>query len=357
MNSKKKTIGLMAYMKKQFLRKGIFAEGVLIVFGIILYCSIPNIPNTMSTSSLMEQSGSSTENSFIKWVDFQVSTAAMELASKYDIETYGTSHHVDWISLLAYAAAKSGGTFDKKELTVIKETAQAIENGQMTMDELTKDLKYYSYYQEAYEAALGGLLGTYQATDSTTQYGIKAFHPIAKTFPFSEYDDFGASRSYGYKRNHLGHDMMAQVGTPVIAIESGTVEALGWNQYGGWRIGIRSFDKKRYYYYAHLRKNYPYQSNLTEGCTVTAGDVIGYVGRTGYSVRENTNNIEVYHLHAGLELIFDESQKDSNNEIWIDLYPILRFLSDHQMEVKKKDGTKEWYAVNPITDPVHSSVP
>ena len=74
--------------------------------------------------------------------------------------------------------------------------------------------------------------------------------------------------------------MMGQVGTPVIAVESGYVEALGWNQYGGWRIGIRSFDKKRYYYYAHLRQNYPYQSNLKEGSIVTAGDVIGYLGRT-----------------------------------------------------------------------------
>ncbi len=31
------------------------------------------------------------------------------------------------------------------------------------------------------------------------------------------------------------------------------------------RIGIRSFDKKRYYYYAHLRQNYPYAENLKEG--------------------------------------------------------------------------------------------
>ena len=79
--------------------------------------------------------------------------------------------------------------------------------------------------------------------------------------------------------------MMGQVGTPVIAVESGYVEALGWNQYGGWRIGIRSFDKKRYYYYAHLRQNYPYQSNLKEGSIVTAGDVIGYLGRTGTAPR------------------------------------------------------------------------
>ena len=62
--------------------------------------------------------------------------------------------------------------------------------------------------------------------------------------------------------------MMGQVGTPVIAVESGYVEAMGWNQYGGWRLGIRSFDHKRYYYYAHLRKNYPYQSGLKEGLSL-----------------------------------------------------------------------------------------
>ena len=44
--------------------------------------------------------------------------------------------------------------------------------------------------------------------------------------PYSDFDDFGASRSYGFKRKHLGHDMMGQVGTPVIAVESGYVEAL-----------------------------------------------------------------------------------------------------------------------------------
>ncbi len=73
------------------------------------------------------------------------------------------------------------------------------------------------------------------------------------------------------------------IGTPIIAVESGYVEALGWNQYGGWRIGIRSFDRKRYYYYAHLRKDHPYAKDLQEGQVVTAGDVIGYLGITGYS--------------------------------------------------------------------------
>ena len=99
----------------------------------------------------------------------------------------------------------------------------------------------------------------------TKKYGIKAFLPIAKNYSFSHYDDFGKSRSYGFQRTHLGNDLMGSIGTPIIAVESGTIAHLGWNQYGGWRIGIRSFDGKKYYYYAHLRKNHPYAENLKEG--------------------------------------------------------------------------------------------
>ena len=107
------------------------------------------------------------------------------------------------------------------------------------------------------------------------------------------------------------------IGTPIIAVESGYVEALGWNQYGGWRIGIRSFDRKRYYYYAHLRKDHPYAKDLQEGQVVTAGDVIGYLGMTGYSSKENVNNINIPHLHFGIQLIFNEVQKDGVNQTLI----------------------------------------
>ena len=97
-------------------------------------------------------------------------------------------------------------------------------------------------------------------------------------------DDFGVSRSYGFKRRHLGHDMMGQVGTPVIAVESGYVEAIGWNQYGGWRLGIRSFDKNATIT-MHICENYPYHKALKEGSIVQAG-MIGYLGCTGYSRTE-----------------------------------------------------------------------
>lgn len=74
-------------------------------------------------------------------------------------------------------------------------------------------------------AVLDGMVGYFEQESGNDKvwlrkYGLKVFSPIAKNFPYSDFDDFGASRSYGFKRKHLGHDMMGQVGTPVIAVES-----------------------------------------------------------------------------------------------------------------------------------------
>lgn len=292
------------------------------------------------------------EEDFIKWVDFDVTAEALDRAFEYDRNTYGSPVHLNWIELLAYTAAHTGGDFSKESRVneYMDSAAETLLAGG-NMEEMAGELKYYGYYLEAYTAVLGGMVGEYQIQEPSEEgeepvwarhYGLKAFHPIAKGFPYSDYDDFGVSRSYGYKRQHLGHDMMGQTGTPVIAVESGTVEALGWNQYGGWRIGIRSFDKKRYYYYAHLRKGFPYALDLEEGDAVQAGDVIGYMGRTGYSATEDVNNIDEPHLHFGIQLIFDESQKEGNSEIWIDCYQIVRFLYQNRSECVRNDETKEW---------------
>ncbi len=356
-----------SYLKK--IKKALIAEGAaVVIIAAFIVIQTGFLQNRAQGSIKIENDTISVEVSadatgekkdYIKWVDFSISYEALCSAYDWDVETHGTEHAIDWIELLAYTAAKTGGSFDKKALTTLNKAAQQICDGKTTMEKLTGDLKYYPYYKEAYEAALGGMVGEYEeeCTDETgaksyqSRYGLKAYFPLARGFDYTHYDDFGAGRSYGYKRKHLGHDMMGLVGTPIMAVESGTVEALGWNQYGGWRIGIRSFDKKRYYYYAHLRQNYPYAEGLTEGSIVTAGDVIGYMGHTGYSTKENVNNIEVTHLHWGLELIFDESQKESNNEIWIDIYALTRFLAKHTQPAAKVEGTKEWVRTTHIKDP------
>ncbi len=290
------------------------------------------------------------EGETIKWLDFNVSYEALCNAYDVDISTYKEDIHIDWVELLAYLAAKNGGELKGGMESEIEKITEQVKSGDTTIAEAAKDLKYYDYYYQAYSAVLGNYVGEYKiqtvGEDGKTvwesRYGLKVFSPIAKGFEYNDYDDFGTSRSYGYSRPHLGHDMMGQTGTPIIAIESGVVEAIGWNQYGGWRIGIRSFDNKRYYYYAHLRQNYPYAEGLEEGSVVTAGDVIGYMGHTGYSTEENVNNIKVTHLHVGIELIFDEKRREEGKEIWIDCYQLARFLYKNRSEVEKVGDTKEW---------------
>lgn len=328
---------------------------------------------------------------YIKWVDFNVTAEAMKQAYQYDVDTYGKEIHLNWIDLLAIMGAKNGGDFKGYKAGDMSEIAEKFLSSESTVEEYTKDMKYFSYYREAYGAVLEGMVGEYriecagETTDNVENkndeskkaqsdennpaennsenpdavnnsqqwkscYGLKAFNPIAKGFPYSDYDDFGVARSYGYRRSHLGHDMMGQVGTPVISVESGKITALGWNQYGGWRIGLESFDGRRYYYYAHLRQNRPYAEGLKVGDIVQAGDVIGYMGRTGYSKTENTNNIDEPHLHFGLQLIFDESQREGNGEIWVSAYELVKFLSVNRSEVFRNDETKEWSRVYQMQD-------
>ena len=337
-----------------FIRKAVLAELYLVAAAALILAGNWK----KQQGSLLDASARSPEG-YIKWVDFNVSYDALCSAYQWDVNTYKKEHHVGWVELLAYTAARCGGKFDGKALQILEKAAGELAAGDTTLGELTENLKYYGYYEEAYGAVLGGMVGEYQVRQPDEAgnllyqpvYGLKAYFPLARGFTYTHYDDFGAGRSYGYQRKHLGHDMMGQVGTPIMAVESGRVEALGWNQYGGWRIGIRSLDGKRYYYYAHLRQNYPYAEGLKEGDLVTAGDVIGYMGHTGYSAKENVNNIEVTHLHWGMQLIFDESQKESDSEIWIDLYPLTCFLARHTQPAEKVEGTREWVRSTQILDP------
>ena len=284
----------------------------------------------------------------IKWVDFNVPYESLKYAMGVDISSFDKEKHLSWINILALAACRTGG---RCGIVSVKKAAADLQ-GDKSVEELLGDVhKYYDYYHEAYSAALGGLLGSYAIEKDgewTAAYGLKAFSPVAAGYGYSHCDDFGVSRSFGFARKHLGNDLMGGLGTPIVAVEGGTVEAMGWNGYGGWRIGIRSLDNKRYYYYAHLQKDHPFAEGLEVGDIVQAGDLIGFMGRTGYSDKENVNNIETVHLHFGMELVFDESQKECNSEIWINVYDIVRLLSNHRSSIQKTSGG--WQRVYPYRD-------
>lgn len=200
---------------KKYLRKikiGIILE--LLALAVLVVPMYRNDrPETAEVSS----------KDYIKWVEFKVPSEALSRAYELDRDSYGEAVHIEWIPLLSYVAAKHGGEFPKGSVAELDKTAQKLLDQETTIEQLTKDMKYYKYYLEAYTAVLDGMVGNFriETLDENGQkkwverYGLKSFSPIAKGFPYEDYDDFGTSRSYGYSRPHLGHDMMGQIGTPI----------------------------------------------------------------------------------------------------------------------------------------------
>lgn len=101
--------------------------------------------------------------------------------------------------------------------------------------------------------------------------------PVAGVSADDLFDTFTDARSAGTRR-HEAIDIMAPVGTPVIAAGPGKVERLFLSDAGGKTVYIRSPDGRRIYYYAHLRS---YAPTLVEGARIEAGEPIGTVGSSG----------------------------------------------------------------------------
>jgi murein DD-endopeptidase MepM/ murein hydrolase activator NlpD len=105
--------------------------------------------------------------------------------------------------------------------------------------------------------------------------------------PSSFTDTFGAFRGDVSGGWHHGDDIFAPLGAPILAVASGTVFSVGWNEIGGNRLWLRD-GQGNLFYYAHLSAFSPLAVN---GNRVNAGAVLGFVGNTGDA--EGTP----YHLH------------------------------------------------------------
>jgi murein DD-endopeptidase MepM/ murein hydrolase activator NlpD len=124
-------------------------------------------------------------------------------------------------------------------------------------------------------------------------------------------------RSYhdvrGGGREHEAIDILAPMGTPVVAVEDGTIAKLFFSKAGG--VTLYQFDPGRdySYYYAHLDR---YAAGLKEGDRVRRGQVLGYVGVSG-NAPKNTP-----HLHFAVFRLTPEKQWWQGTPI--DPYEILR---------------------------------
>lgn len=102
--------------------------------------------------------------------------------------------------------------------------------------------------------------------------------------PRSYSDTFGAPRSGG--RSHTGTDILAPHGTPSYAYEDGIISRLEGSSLGGISLYLEGASGASYYY-THLSG---YAADASVGKTVSAGELIAYVGDTG-------NAAGISHLH------------------------------------------------------------
>jgi murein DD-endopeptidase MepM/ murein hydrolase activator NlpD len=97
--------------------------------------------------------------------------------------------------------------------------------------------------------------------------------PVAGKHNFT--DTFGAARSD--VPVHVGNDVFAAFGTPIVAVADGRLYRVGTLPISGNRLWLR--DRHGYrYFYCHLSD---FAASAYNGADVHAGEVIGFVGNTG----------------------------------------------------------------------------
>ncbi|QLE00852.1 M23 family metallopeptidase [Galbibacter sp. BG1] len=118
--------------------------------------------------------------------------------------------------------------------------------------------------------------------------------PLYHTFPVAGKSDtaiqsfWGAARDGG-KRKHEGIDIFAKRGTPVVAVNKGSIRYSGEKGLGGKQVWLRDAQNNCSLYYAHLDS-----ITVKSGGQVKEGDTLGFVGNTGNASKT------VPHLHFGI---------------------------------------------------------
>ena len=147
---------------------------------------------------------------------------------------------------------------------------------------------------------------------------------VDKSLKTSFSNSWMTERTFGGKRGHEGTDIMASQNKrglyPVLSMTDGVITNLGWLEKGGYRVGITS-KSGTYYYYAHLES----YSNIKEGDSVMAGELLGYMGDSGYGEEGTTGKFDV-HLHVGIYFY------KNGEEISLNPYFLLKALENKKLK-------------------------
>ena len=134
---------------------------------------------------------------------------------------------------------------------------------------------YEALYFEHPETGRGNY---YDAEGQSVMRGFLAA-PLRYTRMSSGFTTYRLHPLFGDPRAHTGIDYAAPAGTPVRAVANGVVVQKGWSRGYGNTIEIKH--NERYStLYAHLQG---FSEGIQKGRSVNMGDVIGYVGSTGWA--------------------------------------------------------------------------
>ena len=185
--------------------------------------------------------------------------------------------------------------------------------------------KFYSEDQRGKINQYDGMCKTIlNAVENDVSYFPVAESTVDKALITSFTNSWMNERTFGGKRGHEGVDIMAskdQRGLyPIISMTNGIVINLGWLEKGGYRIGIMS-DSGIYYYYAHLDS----YANIKQGQRVNAGELLGFMGDSGYGTEGTVGKFPV-HLHVGIYVL------EEGKEISLNPYYILCYLENKKLK-------------------------
>jgi murein DD-endopeptidase MepM/ murein hydrolase activator NlpD len=155
-------------------------------------------------------------------------------------------------------------------------------------------IELWNYYQNPRSVERIGQFAKIYADNATLELYQHAF-PLPVRSIYSYQNTWGANRGWGGYRIHEGTDLFASYGVPVRSTCHGAIEIMGWNAFGGWRIGIRDLNNV-YHYYAHLSG---FNKQIKKNDIVKPGQIIGWVGSSGYG-KPGTSGKFPPHLHYGL---------------------------------------------------------
>lgn len=106
-----------------------------LIFSIILLLIISSITAFYSFAN-DSQNSSEEKKDFIKWVDFNVTSDALKLTAKLDIDSHNNKEDIqyNWVELLAYLACKNGGDFKNFKKTDLDVLVNKLKNGETISD-------------------------------------------------------------------------------------------------------------------------------------------------------------------------------------------------------------------------------